>query len=90
VLAINAWFGGLPEFRSSILVAASELAVTRPMPEKISNMGWSGGPYVNDSRLMVGALRALSDGRVMFGDASYFRQTPSPPTILPKRLILLN
>jgi hypothetical protein len=67
VLAINAWFGGLPEFRSSILVAASELAVTRLMPEKISSMGWSGEPYVNDSRLMVGALRALSDGRVMFG-----------------------
>jgi glycine/D-amino acid oxidase-like deaminating enzyme len=67
VLAINAWFGGMPEFRSSILIAASELAVTQPVPEKISGMGWTGGPYVNDARLMVGALRALPDGRVMFG-----------------------
>jgi len=67
VLALNAWFGRMPEFRSSILIAASELAVTRPAPDIIERMGWTGGPYVNDSRLMVGALRALPDGRVMYG-----------------------
>ena len=67
LLAINAWMAQFRSFRSSILIAASELAVTQPAHAVLERMKWTDGPYLNDSRLMVGAARPLKNGRIVFG-----------------------
>lgn len=67
VLAMNAWSVGLPEFRRSLLIAAAEAAVSAPIPATLARMGFTRGPVVTDSRIMVGNLRPTAGGRLEFG-----------------------
>ncbi len=66
-LTMNAWSVGFREFRRSLLIAAAEAAVSAPMPDVLSHMGFAKGPVVTDSRIMVGNLRPTAGGRIEFG-----------------------
>jgi glycine/D-amino acid oxidase-like deaminating enzyme len=66
-LTMNAWSVGFREFRRSLLIAAAEAAVSEPMPDVLAQMGFSKGPVVTDSRIMVGNLRPTAGGRIEFG-----------------------
>jgi glycine/D-amino acid oxidase-like deaminating enzyme len=63
VLALNAWAARLRELRRALLVVASDIVATAPMPEP----PWDGGLSISDSRLLVNYYRTTLDGRLVFG-----------------------
>ncbi len=67
VLALNAWAVRFAEIRRRILVVGSDVAVTPSIGGALADMGWSDGPSVSDSRLLVHYYRTTDDGRVVFG-----------------------
>ena len=64
VLALNAWSLAIPELRSSILVIASDDAVTAPCPELLEKAGYKEKPLMGDSQLFVTGFRTTVDHRI--------------------------
>jgi len=67
VLAINAWSNQIPQFRRSIIPRSSHIILTEPAPEKLKEIGWTGGEGVGDFRATLHYLRTTPDGRIAFG-----------------------
>lgn len=67
VLATNAWMASLPEIRRTVLPMSSDMVATAPMPERLDEIGWTGGECVADSHMMVHYYRTTRDGRIAFG-----------------------
>jgi glycine/D-amino acid oxidase-like deaminating enzyme len=67
VVATNAWAAALPELRRSIVVVSSDIAATAPIPDRLREIGWTGGESITDSQLMVNYYRTTHDGRIAFG-----------------------
>jgi putative aminophosphonate oxidoreductase len=67
VLALNAWAAGLPEVRRAVVVVGSDIVATEPAPERLSEIGWTDGTCISDSRMLVNYYRNTLDGRVVFG-----------------------
>ena len=67
VLATNAWAAALPEFRRALVVIASDLVATAPVPERLAEIGWRDGLAISDSRLLVNYYRTTPGGRIAFG-----------------------
>lgn len=67
VLANNAWAAAIPELRRTILPVTSTIVATAPTPERLEQIGWTGGEAITDSQLMVDYYRTTRDGRIAFG-----------------------
>jgi len=67
VLAINAWAGGWPGFRTRVLGWGSYIVLTEPIPERLAELGWTGGELLSDSRFTISYFRTTRDGRIAFG-----------------------
>lgn len=67
VIAMNAWAAALPELRRSIVVVSSEIAATPAIPDRLDEIGWTGGECITDSQMMVSYYRTTADGRIAFG-----------------------
>ena len=67
VVAMNAWAAGLPELRRSLVVVSSDIVATPPIPDRLEEIGWTGGEGITDSHLMVAYYRTTADGRIVFG-----------------------
>jgi glycine/D-amino acid oxidase-like deaminating enzyme len=67
VLALNAWAAALPELRRSLVVIGSDIVLTPPIPGRLTEIGWTDGLAISDSRLLVNYYRTTRDGRVAFG-----------------------
>ena len=67
ILAMNAWSTVFPELRRTIVVVASDIVATRPMPERLAASGYSDGMCISDSRTLVNYYRPTMDGRLAFG-----------------------
>lgn len=67
VLAHNVWAAGMPTFRRTIAAISSDMIVTAPVPERLAEIGWTGGEVISDSQLTVHYYQATPDGRVAFG-----------------------
>ena len=67
VLALNAWAAALPELRRSLVVIGSDIVITPPIAERLTELGWTDGLAISDSRLLVNYYRTTGDGRVAFG-----------------------
>lgn len=67
VLALNAWVARLPELRRALVVIASDIVATEPIPDRLAKIGWSDGLAISDSRLLVNYYRTTRDGRIAFG-----------------------
>lgn len=67
VLAVNAWAAQLPEFRRTMVVVASDVIATPPIPERLAAIGWDDGVAVSDSRRLVNYYRRTDDARIVFG-----------------------
>ena len=67
VLATGAWAAAIPEVRRALVVIASDIAVTEPIPDRLGELGWRHGLAVSDSRRLVNYYRQSEDGRVVFG-----------------------
>jgi glycine/D-amino acid oxidase-like deaminating enzyme len=67
VLAINHATAGVAPLRGSLSVASSHIVATKPVPEALERLGWTGGEPIADSRTMLHYLRTTRDGRIVFG-----------------------
>jgi putative aminophosphonate oxidoreductase len=67
VIATNAWSAQLPELRRLIVPLGSDIAATAPIPERLAEIGWTGGEAISDSHLMVNYYRTTRDGRIAWG-----------------------
>jgi putative aminophosphonate oxidoreductase len=66
VIAMNAWATRLREVRRSVVVVASDVVATEPIPDRLKEMGLD-GICIDDSRLLVNYYRTTRDGRLVFG-----------------------
>jgi glycine/D-amino acid oxidase-like deaminating enzyme len=69
VIGLGAYAAALPAFRRAILPRASTIVLTAPAPEKLEELGWTGGEGVYDYRSTLHYLRTTNDGRIAFGGA---------------------
>jgi putative aminophosphonate oxidoreductase len=67
VVATNAWAAALPELRRALVVVSSDIVATAPIPERLAEIGWTGGEGITDSQMMVAYYRTTADGRIAFG-----------------------
>jgi putative aminophosphonate oxidoreductase len=67
VIATNVWAARLRELRRLIVPLGSDIAATAPIPERLAEIGWTGGEAISDSHLMVNYYRTTRDGRIAWG-----------------------
>ncbi len=67
VLAVNAWAAGWPGFRSRVLAWGSYMVMTEPIPDRLEEIGWTGGELLSDDRFTISYFRTTADGRIAFG-----------------------
>ncbi|MDQ6732035.1 MAG: FAD-binding oxidoreductase [Actinomycetota bacterium] len=67
VLATGAWAAAIPEVRRALVVIASDIVATEPIPDRLKELGWRRGLAISDSRRLVNYYRQSEDGRVVFG-----------------------
>ncbi len=67
VVVMNTWATMFPELRRTIVVVASDVVATQPMPERLAAAGWTDGMCISDSRTLVNYYRPTMDGRIAFG-----------------------
>ncbi|WP_434068977.1 FAD-dependent oxidoreductase [Vibrio campbellii] len=68
VLALNAWMvEQFKQFKNSIVVVSSDMVITKPLGDTLSQSGWQAGSSVLDSRIFVHYYRDTPDGRLMLG-----------------------
>jgi glycine/D-amino acid oxidase-like deaminating enzyme len=67
VLALNAWAVGWQQLRRRLVAWSSYIVLTAPAPEKLTEIGWTGGELVTDLRTSVRYFRTTRDGRIAFG-----------------------
>jgi glycine/D-amino acid oxidase-like deaminating enzyme len=67
VLAINSASAGVAPLRGALSVASSHVIATEPIPERLDELGWTGGEGIADCRTMLHYLRTTQDGRIVFG-----------------------
>ncbi len=70
VLGLGAWAASLPRFRRSIVPRGTYIVVTEPAPERLEEIGWTGGEGLADWRTALRYFRTTPDGRIAFGAAS--------------------
>jgi glycine/D-amino acid oxidase-like deaminating enzyme len=67
VLAVNAWATAWPQLRRQVVAWSSYIVLTAPAPEKLAEIGWTGGELITDLRTSVRYFRTTRDGRIAFG-----------------------
>lgn len=67
VLALNAWGSMFRQIRSRVVVIGSDIVATEPIPERLTEIGWTDGLCISDARLLVHYYRTTADGRIAFG-----------------------
>ena len=67
VVATNAWAAALPELKRALVVVSSDIVATPPIPDRLAEIGWTGGEGITDSQMMVAYYRTTADGRIAFG-----------------------
>lgn len=71
VLATNAWAAGIRELHLRLVVISSDIVATTPIPDRLAEIGWTGGEAITDSQLMVDYYRTTRDGRIAFGKGGW-------------------
>ena len=67
VVAINAWAAGWPWFAQRLVTWSSYIVLTAPIPDRLADIGWTGGEGVADARFTLHYLRTTPDGRIAIG-----------------------
>jgi glycine/D-amino acid oxidase-like deaminating enzyme len=67
VLGLGAWAAGVRELRRAVVPVGSHLVVTEPIPDRLADLGWTGGELLGDTRLLVHYAQVTRDGRIAFG-----------------------
>ncbi len=67
VIALGAWATSWKRFRPYLTVRGSYMVITEPAPERLEQIGWTGGEAVRSMRSSIHYLRTTRDGRIAFG-----------------------
>lgn len=67
VLATNAWAASEPELSSRFVCVTSAAFSTEPIPERLADIGWTGGESITDSQARINYYRTTRCGRIVFG-----------------------
>ncbi|HET7338597.1 MAG TPA: FAD-dependent oxidoreductase [Candidatus Dormibacteraeota bacterium] len=67
VLAVNAWGVGWPQLNRRMVAWSTYIVLTAPAPERIKEIGWTGGELISDFRTSLRYFRTTQDGRIAFG-----------------------
>ena len=67
VLALNAWATGWPQLQRRLVAWSSYIVLTAPAPDRLADIGWTGGEVVSDFRTSLRYFRTTRDGRIAFG-----------------------
>jgi glycine/D-amino acid oxidase-like deaminating enzyme len=67
VVALNAWAAAWPWFGSRLVTWSSYIVLTEPIPDRLADIGWTGGEGVADARFTLHYLRTTPDGRIALG-----------------------
>lgn len=67
VLATSAWAASLPKLSEQLVVIASDVVATDPIPARLDALGLERGISISDSRRAVHYYRVSEDGRMVFG-----------------------
>ena len=67
VLGLNAWAAGWPGLRRTVVIRGSYILLTAPAPERLADLGWTGGECICDVRTALHYFRTTPDGRIAFG-----------------------
>jgi glycine/D-amino acid oxidase-like deaminating enzyme len=70
VLATNAALTGWRPAGRSLTNFGSYVVLTEPAPERLAEIGWTGGEGVLDGRMFLHYFRTTNDGRVLMGSGS--------------------
>jgi glycine/D-amino acid oxidase-like deaminating enzyme len=70
VLATNAALTGWKPAGRSLTNFGSYVVLTEPAPERLAEIGWTGGEGVFDSRMFLHSFRTTNDGRVLMGSGT--------------------
>jgi glycine/D-amino acid oxidase-like deaminating enzyme len=53
--------------RRRLTLTSSHMVITEPVPDVLSELGWTGGECITDSRALLHYMRTTDDGRIAFG-----------------------
>lgn len=67
VVALNAWAAAWPWFGRRLVTWSSYIVLTEPIPDRLVDIGWTGGEGVADARFTLHYLRTTPDGRIALG-----------------------
>jgi glycine/D-amino acid oxidase-like deaminating enzyme len=67
ILALNAGMKHWPQFLRHVAARGSYMVITSPAPERLAEIGWTGGESIWNFRSAVNYFRTTPDGRVAFG-----------------------
>lgn len=67
VIGLGAWATWLRPFAPYLTVRGSYIVVTAPAPERLEELGWTGGQAIHDVRPSVHYARTTPDGRIALG-----------------------
>jgi glycine/D-amino acid oxidase-like deaminating enzyme len=70
VLGLGAWTSAVKRFHRSIVPRGTYIIVTAPAPERLAEIGWTGGEGLADWRSALRYFRTTPDGRIAFGAAA--------------------
>jgi glycine/D-amino acid oxidase-like deaminating enzyme len=70
VLGLGAWTSAVPAFHRAIVPRGTYIVLTEPAPEKLEEVGWTGGEGLGDWRSALHYFRTTPDGRIAFGAAA--------------------
>jgi glycine/D-amino acid oxidase-like deaminating enzyme len=67
VLALNAWAAGWRPFHRSVLAWGSYMVRSEPIPDRVPELGWTGGESIYTARFNVEYMHVTRDGRIAIG-----------------------
>ncbi len=67
VVATNAWAAAWRPLAGRLLNWSSYIVLTEPIPERLAEIGWTGGEGIADARFTLHYARTTADGRIALG-----------------------
>ncbi|MDO8485611.1 MAG: FAD-binding oxidoreductase [Candidatus Limnocylindrales bacterium] len=67
VVGLSAWAAAWPSFGRRLVTWSSYIVLTEPIPDRLEELGWTGGEGVADGRFTLHYLRTTPDGRIALG-----------------------
>jgi len=67
IVALNAWAAAWPAFGRRLVTWSSYVVLTEPIPDRLAEIGWTGGEGVVDARFTLHYARTTPDGRIALG-----------------------